>query len=295
MTYPREVPTSHLGEFLRARRAALDPARTGLPSAGTRRVPGLRREEVAILAGVSSDYLTRLEQGRERHPSAQLLDALARGLSLDEHARRHLFALADLVAPSGGHRPRAECAPDLLRLMDSWPTTPAMILTPTLDVLARNALARALYSGFTQDDNLLRMTFLDPEGRRFYVDWAGAASASVANLRAASVADRTDPALLALVEELSEGSPEFRALWNAQSVRGKTHEAKEFHHPAVGRITLSYQAFDVTAAPGQQLVVYQAEPASPSAQALALLGTLEATSRRSAVPDDRASPPSSGT
>lgn len=231
-------------------------------------------------AGVSIDYLTRLEQGREMHPSPQILDALARGLDLDEDARRHLFTLADLVAPSRGHRARTSVSPDLLRLMDSWPTTPAMILTPTLDVLARNALARALYSGFTKLDNLLRMTFLDPEGRRFYVDWSRAAGASVANLRAASVADPGDPGLLSLVEELTGGSAEFAALWNSHSVRGKTREAKEFHHADVGSITLSYQAFDVNSAPGQQLVVYQAEPASPSEHALTLLGTLDATGRR---------------
>ncbi len=232
-----------------------------------------------MLAGVSIDYLTRLEQGREKHPSAQILDALARGLHLDEDARRYLFALADQVAPSRGHRARTSVSPDLLRLLDSWPTTPAMILTPTLDVLARNALARALYSGFTDDDNLLRMTFLDPEGHRFYVDWTRAAEASVANLRAASVADPDDPGLLSLVEDLTAGSAEFAALWNSHSVRGKTHEAKQFHHADVGTITLSYQAFDVSSVPGQQLVVYQAEPTSPSEHALALLGTLHATNR----------------
>lgn len=206
------MPTTRLGEFLRSRRSGLEPAAVGLPSSGVRRVPGLRREEVAVLAGVSIDYLTRLEQGRERRPSVQILDALARGLDLDTDARRYLFALADLVAPARGHRARTTVSPDLLRLLDSWPTTPAIILTPTLDVLARNSLARALYSGFTDDDNLLRMTFLDPEGRRFYVDWTRAAEASVANLRATSVTDPDDPGLLSLVEDLTDGSAEFAAL-----------------------------------------------------------------------------------
>lgn len=277
------MPTTHLAEFLRARRAGLDPAAVGLPSGGVRRVPGLRREEVAVLSGVSSDYLTRIEQGREKHPSAQILDALARGLELDEDSRRHLFALANLVTPIRGHRPRPTVSPALLQLLDAWSITPAMILTSTLDVLARNGLARALYSGFSNDDNLLRMTFLDPEGRRFYVDWNRAAEASVANLRAASVADPDDPALQDLVDELVAGSAEFAALWSSHSVRGKTHEAKEFHHTAVGSLTLSYQAFDVSSAPGQQLVVYQAEPASPSAQALMLLGNIETTSRTEAI------------
>ncbi|AMM21544.1 hypothetical protein AX769_17100 [Frondihabitans sp. PAMC 28766] len=237
----------------------------------------MTRQAPRPVAGVSADYLTRIEQGRERHPSAQILDGLARGLQLDEDARRHLFALADLVAPGRGHRPRGTVSPELLQLLDAWPATPAMILTPTLDVLARNALARALYSGFIADDNLLRMTFLDPEGRRFYVDWDRAAEASVANLRAASVADPDDPALVALLDELTAGSSDFAGLWH--SVRGKTHEAKAFHHAAVGSLTLSYQAFDVSSAPGQQLVVYQAEPGSPSAHALVLLGNIDATSR----------------
>lgn len=279
------MPASRLGEFLRARRAGLTPGAVGLAASGVRRVPGLRREEVAVLAGISSDYLTRIEQGRERHPSVQILDALARGLRLDADARRHLFALADLVAPASGHRPRPEVSPDLLRLLDAWPTTPAMVHDRALNVLARNAMARALYSGFTRDDNLLRMTFLDPEGRRFYVDWSRAAEAAVANLRAATVADPDDPATVALIDELSAGSAEFAALWRAHVVRGKSHEAKDFHHGQVGALTLSYQAFEVSAAPGQQLVVYQAEPGTTSAQSLALLGTLVATGERVAASD----------
>jgi transcriptional regulator with XRE-family HTH domain len=276
-----------LGEFLRARRAALAPDTVGLPASGTRRVPGLRREEVAVLAGVSSDYLTRIEQGRERHPSAQILDALARGLHLDADARRHLFTLAGLIAPAAGHRPRPEVSTDLLRLLDAWPATPAMILDRTMNVLARNAVARAMYSGFTSDDNLLRMTFLDPEGRRFYVDWARAAEASTANLRAALAADPEDSAALELIEELTAGSEEFAALWSAHTVRGKTREAKQFHHPSVGPLTLSYQTFEVTAAPGQQLVVYQAEPGTISAQSLALLGSIAATREPAAHEGER--------
>lgn len=248
-----------------------------MPTSGVRRVPGLRREELAVLAGVSSDYYTKLEQGRETHPSAQVLDALARALDLHEDERRHLFYLVDLVPPSLHGMPRPEVSRELLLLMDAWPATPAMVLSDTLDVLARNQLARGLYSGFTLDDNLLRMTFLDPEGRRFYLDWQRAAEASVANLRATAGHRPDDPTLVALVAELSGGSPEFAEMWGRQTVRGKTHEAKQFHHRDVGPMTLDYQAFDVRSAPGQQLVVYQAEPGSTSAQRLALLGSLAAT------------------
>lgn len=235
-----------------------------------------------MLAGVSGDYLTRLEQGRENHPSAQILQALSSALDLDEDARRHLFTLVDLVAPGSGHRPRPVVSPDLLTLLDSWPSTPAVVLSSTLDVLARNGLARALYSGFTDDDNLLRMVFLDPEGRRFYVDWWRAAEASVANLRSASVAHPADPALLALVEELRLHSAEFTALWTSQSVRTKTRKAKQFHHADAGNLTLVHQAFQVNDAPDQQLVVYQAEPATPTARALEVLGALAAMSRAGA-------------
>ncbi|MEU6716357.1 helix-turn-helix transcriptional regulator [Nonomuraea sp. NPDC046802] len=272
------MTSSPLGSFLRSRRSQVTPAQVGLPSTGLRRVPGLRREELAVAAGVSSDYYTKLEQGRERRPSAQLLDALARALLLEEDERRHLFGFADLVAPPLGGRSRPDVAPELLRLMDSWAATPAMVLSDTLDVLARNGLARELYGGFVHDDNLLRMTFLDPEGRRFYVDWQRAAEAAVANLRAAAGARPDDPDVATLVEELTAGSAEFASLWARQGVRGKTHEPKRFHHAEVGHLELTYQAFDVRSAPGQQLVVYQAEAGSPSSQALTLLGSLAATS-----------------
>jgi transcriptional regulator with XRE-family HTH domain len=270
---------SSLGDFLRSRRAQLTPQEVGLPGTGFRRVVGLRREELAVAAGVSSDYYTKLEQGRETHPSAQLLDALARALLLEEEERRHLFGLADLVAPSAGTWPRPDVAPELLRLMDSWSQTPAMVLSDTLDVLARNGLAREMYRHFDLDDNLLRMTFLDPGGRRFYVDWQRAAETAVANLRATAGTRPGDPGLTALVAELEAGSTEFADLWARQGVRGKTQEPKRFHHPEVGPLELTYQAFDVRSAPGQQLVVYQAGAGSASAEALALLGSLAATRR----------------
>jgi transcriptional regulator with XRE-family HTH domain len=240
---------NHLGEFLRARRAALRPEDIGMASYGARRVAGLRREEVAVLAGVNADYYTRLEQGRERNPSPQVLDALSRALR---------------------------------QLMDGYPHTPAFVMNRTLDILAANALADALYAPFEPADNLARMTFLDPAGRSFYADWDRAAQAAVANLRQAAGFDPDDPHLADLVRTLTDRSPEFARLWNAHTIRGKTQDAKHLLHPDVGPLALTYQAFDVRDAPGQQLVIYHAEPGSPSAQALDLLGSIHATRRRSA-------------
>lgn len=161
--------------------------------------------------------------------------------------------------------------------MDASPHTPALVLDRTLDVLATNALADALFSPFERVDNLARMTFLDPAGRRFYARWDWTAQVVVANLRIAE--GYADPALPDLVAELSAASERFRALWGSHSVRGKTGDPKHLHHPDVGPLTLTYQAFDVRSAPGQQLILYHAEPGTPSAQALALLTSLHAPTR----------------
>ncbi|PRX96699.1 helix-turn-helix transcriptional regulator [Allonocardiopsis opalescens] len=270
----------HLGEFLRARRAALRPDDIGMASHGVRRVAGLRREEVAVLAGVNADYYTRLEQGRERNPSPQVLDALGRALRLDADARAHLFRLAGAAPDYRGSRRGAERAgPALRQLMDGYPNTPAFVLGRTLDVLAANALADALFAPFDPADNLARMVFLDPAARDFYLDWDRTAQATVANLREAAGFDPDDPRLRELVAALSERSPAFTRLWQAHDVRGKTRDAKRLHHPDVGPLTLTYQSFDVRDAPGQQLVIYHAEPGGADAQALGLLGSVHATRR----------------
>ncbi|RLL65733.1 helix-turn-helix transcriptional regulator [Streptomyces sp. Z26] len=272
---------NQLGDFLRGRRAGVRPEDVGTVSHGARRVSGLRREEVAVRAGVNADYYTRLEQGRERRPSPQVVDALSHALRLDADARAHLYRLAG-AAP--GERPpygpeSARVGAELRRLVDGFGDAPAFVLNRSLDLLALNSLADALYSPFAPADNLARMTFLDPAGRRFHGDWDRAARAAVANLREASGFAPDDPRLRALVGTLTEGSADFARLWNAHAVRGKTRDAKRFLHPDVGPLTLTYQSFDVREAPGQQLVVYQAEPGSPSATSLGLLGSVHATRR----------------
>ena len=286
---------NHLGDFLRARRAALRPRDVGMPSHGTRRVAGLRREEVAVLAGVNADYYTRLEQGRERNPSPQVVDALSHALHLDEDARAHLYRLAgatpgDRLSPHSTGR----VSPALRQLMDGYPNTPAFVMNRTLDLLAVNALAQALYSAFTPADNLARMTFLDPAGPTFYTDWNRAAQATVANLREATGFEPDNPRLRELVGTLTEHSADFARLWQSHTVRGKTQDAKHFLHPDIGPLTLTYQAFDIREAPGQQLVIYHAEPGSPSAHSLHLLGSLHATRRQDRSQHTTDQPPQPG-
>ncbi|MDQ1041352.1 transcriptional regulator with XRE-family HTH domain [Streptomyces sp. V3I8] len=273
-----------LGEFLRARRETTSPDRAEQPWSGRRRTPGLRREEVAQSSGVSTDYYARLEQGREKHPSAQVVHALARALGLNSEESAHLHRLARTDrGPGPGPGPvrrggGAVVAPSLLRLMDGWLHTPALILDRRLDVLAGNRLGRALFAAMLDQDevNLVRFTFLNPAARDFYPDWERVARSGLAALRAGSGGLMNDPRLTELVGELSLKSAEFRDLWARHDVRGKAHEAKTFSHDQVGELTLAYDSFTVDSAPDQQLIVYQAEPGSPSQQALALLGTVAA-------------------
>ncbi|MGC4942203.1 helix-turn-helix domain-containing protein [Kribbella sp. DT2] len=273
-----------LGDYLRSRRALVSPTSAGLPSTGLRRVDGLRREEVSMLAGMSVDYYIRLEQGRERSPSAQVLDALAVALRLDDDGRLHLFRLAGL-AP----RPRSAAVtdrvdPGLLQLMDAWPDNPALVYNRAYDVLASNRIADALFGEYAFSRNLMLLLFLDPQARTFYADWSTVAANSVAGFRLGHGEAPDDPRVRAVLGELLAGSEEFSRIWQRQDARGKALDSKRFLHPSVGELRLRMQAFDVRSAPGQELVVYHAEPGSPSAEAVRLLGTLAATADQNRTP-----------
>ncbi|MFI6950946.1 helix-turn-helix transcriptional regulator [Streptomyces sp. NPDC050422] len=279
------MTSNDLGHFLRAHRARLRPDDVGLASYGARRVAGLRREEVAVLAGMNSDYYARLEQGRERSPSPQILEAIRSALRMDDQAREHLFRLAG-TAPDGERpQPRESVSPALRQLLDGYSTAAAFVLNPANDFLASNALADALFSPFEDMDNMARMTFLDPAARSFFTQWGRAAEAVVAGLRHATGLDPHYRRLHDLVESLTEESEEFAALWSSHTVHGKTRADKELLHPDVGHLDLTYQTFDVRGAPGQQLVIYHAAPGSPGAQALSLLGSLQATQRQETAPE----------
>ncbi|MEJ3746196.1 helix-turn-helix transcriptional regulator [Actinomycetes bacterium KLBMP 9797] len=270
---------NRLGEFLRARRELARPGDFGLPEPARRRVPGLRREEVALLAGMSADYYIRLEQGRDKHPSEQVLDALARVFSLDADAAAHL---RELARPTARRRraPRApeRVSPALSRLVASWSSQPAVVVGRCMDLLVGNALASAVCPWFVPGRNLVRDFFLDPESRNIYADWDAIAADTVASLRGMAGTDVDDPRLTELVGELSLKSDDFRRLWARHDVRVKTAGTKRFRHPLVGELSLDFETFAVNGVPGQTLIVYHAEVGSPSASALALLGAMTATS-----------------
>ena len=262
-----------LGDFLRARRELVRPEERGLPDLGTRRVAGLRREEVAMLAGVSAEYYVRLERGRDRHPSDQVLDSLARVLGLDAESRTYLATLTSAAPRSRQAQPRIEKArPSVVRLLEALSTVPAFVLGRTHDVLAYNRMAELLCGHMPT--NMLRSVFLDPAARDIYPDWPDIAADAVAALRASAGADLDDPALTALVGELSVKSPEFSRLWARHEVRAKASGTKRIVSPTIGLVDLTWESLSVTSAPGQLVVSYFAPAGSPSDTALRRLAEL---------------------
>jgi transcriptional regulator with XRE-family HTH domain len=272
------MSTNLIGDYLRARREQVHPDDVGIADNGRRRVPGLRRDELAMLAGISTEYYTRLEQGRDQHPSSQVLDAVARALNLDDDARAHLHQLAT-PRPAMNRPPRRtqRVRPSVQQLLDSWTDTPAYVQGRHLDVLASNGLARALSPMFVPGTNLLRATFLDNHVHELMPDWESKVETLIASLRAMVGPDVEDPRLTELVGELSVKSATFARLWSLHDVRPQPgYGIHLMEHRGVGPLQLTYDKFAVAGAEGQTLVIYHAEPASTSEQALRLLSTLVA-------------------
>ncbi|OOL33538.1 XRE family transcriptional regulator [Rhodococcus rhodochrous] len=278
---------SEIREFLATRRARITPQQAGLPAfGGKRRVPGLRREEVAMLAGVSVDYYTRLERGDLGGASDSVLDALAGALQLDEAERAHLYDLARAVESRDPRRRRSaprRVSPSVRRVLDVV-MAPAWVRNGRADVVATNTLGRALYwplfDGSTKRPNTARFTFLDPRAVDFYGDWERTASDMVAVLRAEAGRTPNDRELTALIGELSTRSQEFRTRWAAHNVLFHRTGRKSLHHPVVGDLDLTYEALDLTSSPGLTLLVYTAEPDSATQESLDLLASWAATSLR---------------
>ena len=266
-------PSNALGEYLRARRALVDPAAAGVRVTGVRRTPGLRREEVATLAGISADYYLRLEQGRDRNPSAQVLDALARVLGLDATAAAYLRSLSG--ARSAPRRAPREIVPVGIRQLLDALTLPAVVESRRFDVLAANRLATALSPCLRPGANRLRSLFLDPDEREMYPDWETAVGSLVAAFRASIGTDVDDPGTTRLVGELSMVSHDVRAVSGA---------AVRMLHPHVGPLELRREKLAIGDADGQLLAIYHAEPGSDSARSLALLGSLARADGAAAAP-----------
>ena len=273
---------NQLGEYLRARRELVTPADVGLPAGGTRRVAGLRREEVALLAGISSDYYLRLEQGRDRNPSAQVLDSLARVLQLDQAGADYLHELA---APARRHRrrPRREAVPTSIAQLLSALGLPAFVEGRYFDVLAANALARVLSPNLQVGRNRLRSVFLDPGEQALFPDWEQVTARHVAAFRNGVGPDTDDPRFVELVGELSLGSERFRRLWARQDVLTRAGTPIAMHHPQVGELAVWCEKLAISGAPGQTLVVYHAQPGTSSAEKMTLLATLADQPTRAAT------------
>jgi len=282
-TEETERPVTELGEFLRSRRDRLSPQEAGVRSFGRRRVPGLRREELAQLAGVSMTYLTRLEQGQSQNASDAVITALARALQLDEDEQSHLFALARPAARARTAAPREEGAdPGAVQLLQAMDPVPAMILGRFGDVLAWNRAGHRLLAGHLHPEaprtpaarpNLFSLLFRDEHMRDLYVDWPEEAALAVASLRYVAARFAEDRRLAQLVGELSVHSAEFAALWAEHDVRLCTRGTRRLRHPEVGELTLDYAVLHLPEADGQRLLTHTAAAGSGSAEALRLLAS----------------------
>ncbi|MER5527227.1 helix-turn-helix transcriptional regulator [Streptomyces sp. NPDC002677] len=267
--------TNALGQYLRARRELVQP--DDARDTGNRRVPGLRREEVAFLAGISSDYYNRLEQGRDRNPSEQVLRSIARALRLDEEATAYLLEIATRRSPRRRRSRKPEKVSDGLRtLIGSWPLTPAYVHGMYMDVLAANSLAIALSPFNAPGRNGILAAFLEPEMRELHQDWEDMTARVVPYLRSVVGADIEDPRLVEIVGELSLRSERFRTLWARQDVKHKTSGITLLRHPQVGPLELHYEKLLVPGTDGQTLITYHAQPGSASEERLRLLASMNA-------------------
>ncbi len=284
----RQDARREVSEFLTTRRARITPDQVGLPTTGTRRVPGLRRSEVASLAGLSVEYYARLERGHIAGASSGVLESLAKALQLDETERTHLYDLARAAdgIPASGRPRRRSPGKAASRLSLQWALEAitegvAFVRDSHQNLLATNSLGRAFYSPVIGDGgrtpNLARFQFLDPASRDFYPDWDLFAEMCVGIMRAEAGRDPHDRELQDLVGELSTQSETFRQLWADHNVRTHGTGTKRFHHPVVGELTFAYEELAITAEPGLVLLVYTAEPGSPSAERLRLLASWAAT------------------
>ncbi|MGW1617550.1 helix-turn-helix transcriptional regulator [Streptomyces sp. NPDC002172] len=274
--------SNDLAGFLRARRTQITPEQAGLPTGpGLRRTPGLRREELATLAGVSIDYYTRLERGRETRPSPSVVDSLARALQLQEEEHEHLHRLAARAARTAPEPPTAPSRtvrPGVRLLLENLRPSPAYVLSRTLDILAANPGGLHLYAGIenwpAKQRNLARYYFLHPAAREVFPEWETRIRGCVARLRALAGTDPDAPDLAQLVGELLLKSADFARLWERYDVRPHRPGTKRFHHPQVGDVTLGYQAMQLEGTPGHRLVAYYADPGTPDHDAMLLLDML---------------------
>jgi transcriptional regulator with XRE-family HTH domain len=276
---------SEVRDFLASRRARLTPQQAGLALYGAnRRVPGLRRDEVALLAGISVEYYTRLERGSLSRVSEGVLDGVAGALQLDEAERSHLFDLArtaNTSATKGRRTAPQRIRPSVQRVLDAMVTAPAWVRNGRSDFLAGNRLGHALYAPIFKDPvrpaNTARFTFLDPHAAQFYVDWDRIANGVVGILRAEVGRNPYDRSLTDLIGELSTRSEHFRTRWAAHNVRSHRTGTKKLHHPVVGDLDLTYEAMELSADPGLTLLIYTAEAGSSTQDSLNLLATWSAT------------------